>query len=164
MPSAAGALVAVAVSMALGVDPGALRAGLAALKPVAGRLNPRTGENGLRVIDDSYNANPDSVRAAIDVLVGLPGRHSLVLGDLGELAQGSMSPELEEVAFRYASRPDQTVLDGVSFQVAPGETVALVGPSGADKSTLFDLLMGIVPMDQGDLSWRGQCQTEPPPL
>jgi len=79
------ALVAVAVARVLGVGPDAIRAGLAGLKPVPGRLCPRRGPGGLRLIDDSYNANPDSVRAAIEVLVGLPGRHWLVLGDLAEL-------------------------------------------------------------------------------
>jgi UDP-N-acetylmuramoyl-tripeptide--D-alanyl-D-alanine ligase len=59
---------------------------------MAGRLSPRIGTGGLRLIDDSYNANPDSVRAAIETLVGLPGRHWLVLGDLGELG-----PESEEL-------------------------------------------------------------------
>ncbi|MCG6860941.1 MAG: UDP-N-acetylmuramoyl-tripeptide--D-alanyl-D-alanine ligase [Chromatiaceae bacterium] len=79
------ALVAVAVASVLGIEPEAIRTGLAGLKPVPGRLDPRLGPDGLRLIDDSYNANPDSVRAAIDVLVDLPGRHWLVLGDLGEL-------------------------------------------------------------------------------
>jgi UDP-N-acetylmuramoyl-tripeptide--D-alanyl-D-alanine ligase len=86
------ALVAVAAARVLGISAEAVREGLAGLRPVAGRLNPRTGRDGLRLIDDSYNANPDSVRAAIDVLVGLPGRHWLVLGDLGEL--GSEAEDL----------------------------------------------------------------------
>lgn len=86
------ALVAVAVASVLKIDPKAIQTGLASLKPVAGRLNPRRGSGRVRVIDDSYNANPDSVRAAIEVLVGLPGRRSLVLGDLGEL--GSEAEEL----------------------------------------------------------------------
>jgi UDP-N-acetylmuramoyl-tripeptide--D-alanyl-D-alanine ligase len=79
------ALYAVAVATVLGLAPGQIRAGLAGLKPVPGRLCPRQGANGLRLIDDSYNANPDSVLAAIRVLMGLPGRHWLALGDLAEL-------------------------------------------------------------------------------
>ncbi len=79
------ALMAAAVARALGIDQGALRAGLAGLRPVPGRLCPRQGLGGVRVIDDSYNANPDSLLAAIAVLTALPGRHWLVLGDLGEL-------------------------------------------------------------------------------
>lgn len=83
------ALFAVAVASVLGVGAEAIRSGLAGLKPVAGRLNPSAAANGARLIDDSYNANPDSVRAAIDVLMGLPGRHWLLLGDLGELGPGA---------------------------------------------------------------------------
>ena len=47
----------------------------------------------------------------------------------------------EEVSFRYPSRPETAALDGVSFEVRPGETVALVGPSGAGKTTIFQLLL-----------------------
>ena len=54
-------------------------------------------------------------------------------------AKGSI--RLEDVGFAYPSRPDQPALDAVSFDVAPGETVALVGASGAGKTTLFSLLL-----------------------
>jgi UDP-N-acetylmuramoyl-tripeptide--D-alanyl-D-alanine ligase len=81
------ALSAVAVATALGLAPEAIRAGLAALQPVPGRLCPRLGANGLRLIDDSYNANPDSLLAAIRVLMGLPGRRWLIVGDLAELGE-----------------------------------------------------------------------------
>jgi len=94
------ALVAVAVADALGVEPAAIQAGLAGLQPIPGRLYPRRGAAGLRLIDDSYNGNPDSVRAAIEVLVDLPGRHWLVLGDLVELGADAeaMHRELGEAA------------------------------------------------------------------
>jgi UDP-N-acetylmuramoyl-tripeptide--D-alanyl-D-alanine ligase len=83
--NARNAMMAVAVALALDIPAAAVQAGLAAMRPVPGRLFPRLGPGGLRVIDDTYNANPDSVLAAIDVLVGLAGRHLLVLGDLAEL-------------------------------------------------------------------------------
>ena len=89
------ALVAVAMARALGLTPDLIRAGLATMGPVPGRLFPRPVPGGPRLIDDSYNANPDSVEAAIAVLLALPGRPVLVLGDLGELG-----PEARELHHR----------------------------------------------------------------
>lgn len=54
-------------------------------------------------------------------------------------ARGAVA--FEGVTFRYPARPDRSALEGVSFSVAPGETVALVGPSGAGKTTVFQLLL-----------------------
>ncbi len=95
------ALAAVAAARELGVDVATIQRGLASLKPVAGRLNPLAGDKGQLVIDDSYNANPDSVTAAVDVLVTAPGRKIFVLGDLAELGESSrqMHADLGEVAF-----------------------------------------------------------------
>lgn len=83
------ALAALAVAEALGLDLPAFAEGLATLGPVPGRLQPRAGRGGARLIDDTYNANPDSVGAALEVLGALPGRRWLLLGDLGELGPGA---------------------------------------------------------------------------
>lgn len=83
------ALAACAGAIALGVPVEQIQAGLASLRPVAGRLCPVSNALGIRLIDDSYNANPDSVAAAIAVLAGAPGRRTLVLGDLAELGAGA---------------------------------------------------------------------------
>ena len=79
------ALAAVAASLEVGATLGSCAQALAGIEPVPGRLCPVRGVNGARVIDDSYNANPDSVLAALRVLVSAPGRRTLVLGDLAEL-------------------------------------------------------------------------------
>lgn len=79
------ALAAAALCRALGTPLSMIRDGLATLKPVRRRLQPRRGSSGQRILDDSYNANPDSLAAAVQVLESLPGRRTLVLGDFGEL-------------------------------------------------------------------------------
>jgi UDP-N-acetylmuramoyl-tripeptide--D-alanyl-D-alanine ligase len=67
---------------------------------VPGRLAPSTLASGAVVIDDSYNANPDSVRAAIDVLARARGERWLVLGDMGEV--GTQGPEFHREVGEYA--------------------------------------------------------------
>ena len=83
------ALAAAAAALALGAGLEDIREGLVGIQPVRGRLQTRIGANGLRVIDDTYNANPDSVVAAIEVLITAPGRRWLILGDLAELGPES---------------------------------------------------------------------------
>jgi len=81
------ALAAIAASLAVGASLDDAQQALAGLEPVAGRLCPLPGPGGARIIDDSYNANPDSVIAALRVLSAAPGRRTLVLGDLAELGR-----------------------------------------------------------------------------
>ena len=86
------ALAAVACALAAGAPLDAVPRGLSAFVPVKGRSQARRlllRGRQVTLVDDSYNANPDSVRAAVDVLASLPGPHWLVLGDMGEVgAQG----------------------------------------------------------------------------
>jgi UDP-N-acetylmuramoyl-tripeptide--D-alanyl-D-alanine ligase len=76
---------AAAAAQAAGVPLTAIVHGLEAFRPVRGRLVTTTTAAGVRVIDDSYNANPDSARAAIDVLASRASPRLLVLGDMGEV-------------------------------------------------------------------------------
>ena len=84
------ALAAAAAAAAAGVGLAAIARGLAAFEPVQGRLQKRAGKRGSIVLDDSYNANPDSALAAIEVLARAAGTKFLVLGDMGEVgAEGA---------------------------------------------------------------------------
>ncbi len=83
------ALAAAAAAHCVGASPAQIRDGLESVRPVAGRLCPRRRADGLWVIDDTYNANPESVAAATRVLAAATGRRILVLGDLAELGEES---------------------------------------------------------------------------
>ena len=83
--NALNALAAAAACLALDIEPDAIAAGLASVQPVAGRLQSRSGIGGAHIIDDTYNANPSSLAAALDTLAAMPGKKLLVLGDMAEL-------------------------------------------------------------------------------
>ncbi|MBM3397143.1 MAG: UDP-N-acetylmuramoyl-tripeptide--D-alanyl-D-alanine ligase [Betaproteobacteria bacterium] len=98
------ALAASACALAAGVPLPVVVQGLEAFEPVKGRsraLLVKTAEGGMTLVDDTYNANPDSVRAAIDVLTELPSPRLLVLGDMGEV--GNQGPEFHAEVGAYAA-------------------------------------------------------------
>jgi UDP-N-acetylmuramoyl-tripeptide--D-alanyl-D-alanine ligase len=81
------ACAAAACALAAGASLDAVARGLAAFRPVSGRMQRLAARSGASLLDDSYNANPDSVRAAIDVLAAEPGTKFLLLGDMGEVGE-----------------------------------------------------------------------------
>ena len=97
------ALAATACALAAEVPLAAVAQGLVAFEPVKGRsraLVLHTAQGETTLVDDTYNANPDSVRAAIDVLAELPAPRLLVLGDMGEV--GNQGPEFHAEVGAYA--------------------------------------------------------------
>jgi UDP-N-acetylmuramoyl-tripeptide--D-alanyl-D-alanine ligase len=83
--NALNALAATAVATTLGITLSTVKQGLELLQTVKGRLAIIEGRDGLKVIDDTYNANPASAHAAVKVLAAMGGKRILVMGDMGEL-------------------------------------------------------------------------------
>jgi len=94
------ALAAAAVALSAGASLTAIKRGLSAFRPVAGRLVALPAAGGAHVLDDTYNANPDSMRAAIDVLAASPAPRVLVMGDMGEV--GAHGPAYHREIGAYA--------------------------------------------------------------
>ena len=141
-------LAALACALAAGVPLAAIGQGLAAFEPVKGRsraMQVRQGTRHITLVDDSYNANPDSVLAAIDVLAALPGPHLLVLGDMGEV--GDQGPLFHAEALRHALQKDieKVFVTGVQFAQAAAEFDATeVFPEMSDlKAAVLGALPGV---------------------
>jgi UDP-N-acetylmuramoyl-tripeptide--D-alanyl-D-alanine ligase len=121
------ALAAAAAASAAGANLDEIEQGLAAMRPVSGRLKPRPACNGARLIDDSYNANPGSVRVGLASLATVPGEHWLVLGEMRELGPESatLHAEIGELACRAGVKRLLAVGDDARHAVeafGPGAT------------------------------------------
>jgi UDP-N-acetylmuramoyl-tripeptide--D-alanyl-D-alanine ligase len=95
----ANALGAAASAAAAGATLEQIVSGLGAMRPVPGRLQLKQATSGAWIIDDSYNANPSSVRAGIEVLASIEGRRWLVLGDMAELGEFAADAHSQVGAF-----------------------------------------------------------------
>jgi UDP-N-acetylmuramoyl-tripeptide--D-alanyl-D-alanine ligase len=138
------ALAACACALAAGIPQDAIVRGLEAFAPVSGRLQRKQAVCGATVIDDSYNANPDSVRAAIDVLAQSAAPRILVLGDMGEV--GTQGPEFhEEIGHYAASRGIDTVL-------VTGALARHMTGTGAQHHEQFDDLLAALDKQLGSKS------------
>ena len=102
------ALAASAVALAIDVDLVAIKTGLEKFKGVNGRLQVHRAANDSIVIDDSYNANPASLKVAIDVLAAQKMKSVLVLGDMGEL--GSSAEQLHSDMGKYSKEKNINML------------------------------------------------------
>lgn len=124
------ALAAAACAYAIGVPADAIRAGLESFASVQGRMQAHRLPGGRTLIDDSYNANPDSVLAAIDVLAEMPGSKVLVLGDMGEV--GEQGPAMHAEVGAYARDK------GLSALLAYGPMARLAAQAFGAAGESFD--------------------------
>jgi UDP-N-acetylmuramoyl-tripeptide--D-alanyl-D-alanine ligase len=138
------ALAATASALAAGIEVDAIVRGLEAFAPVSGRLQRKQATGGATVIDDTYNANPDSVRAAIDVLAQYPAPRILVLGDMGEV--GTQGPEFHQEIGAYAQQK------GIDAVLATGQLARHMAASGAQHHEQFDELLAALDQRLGSKS------------
>jgi UDP-N-acetylmuramoyl-tripeptide--D-alanyl-D-alanine ligase len=115
------ALAAAAAAMAAGVSLAQVAQGLTQWAGVKGRLQAKTAANGAAILDDTYNANPDSMKAAIDVLaaIGAKGVPTiLVLGDMGEVGADAVERHQEIGGYAAQSQINHLVAVGTEMQYA----------------------------------------------
>ncbi|WP_300321368.1 UDP-N-acetylmuramoyl-tripeptide--D-alanyl-D-alanine ligase [Accumulibacter sp.] len=138
--NARNALAAAAAALAAGLPLAIVATGLSAFRGLKGRLQRRPALHQAALLDDTYNANPDSVRAGIEVLAATVGKTILVLGDMGEI--GEMSGQFHDEIGGYAKS------QGIDRLLTLGEASALAahnfGSGGEHFSSLERLIKTLI--------------------
>jgi len=161
-------LAATAAALAIGFELQNIANGLAKLKPTSGRLNTTCLQQNISVIDDSYNANPASVKASLDVLALRNGLKVAVLGEMGELGKHALDlhlevaeygsrtsieqflligPHAEDMALKLDGRgktfsSKQEIFDHLCAELTGEETILVKGSRSAGMDEIVNLLKG----------------------
>jgi UDP-N-acetylmuramoyl-tripeptide--D-alanyl-D-alanine ligase len=154
MHNVTNAIAAAAAGLSAGADLRQVKKGLEKVRPVSGRLKSIALDR-LTVIDDTYNASPDSVRAAIDVLEGFSGKRCLVLGAMAELGPEAEKLHEEVAVYAREKKIDQFVAVGEFAKVmAASFGGSAVGYPSMDKllENLDALLMSEMVLVKGSRS------------
>jgi UDP-N-acetylmuramoyl-tripeptide--D-alanyl-D-alanine ligase len=141
--NALNAAAAAAVALAAGLDAQEIKRGLETVRPVAGRLRPLPGINGIRLFDDSYNANPGSVIAAAQFIAAQDGDAFFVLGDMGELGADAVS--LHETVGREMHAA------GVTRLFATGALARHAATAFGDDATWFESVGDLIDAIRSEL-------------
>jgi UDP-N-acetylmuramoyl-tripeptide--D-alanyl-D-alanine ligase len=134
------ALAATTAAVVLGLDPGTISSGVAAYRGVKGRLQRSQLPSGTTLIDDTYNANPDSMKAAIAVLAAHGGPKIFVMGDMGELGAGAEAMHAEVGRFARAAGIDRLYAIGEASAAA----ARAFGEGGRHFAALDELVEAIL--------------------
>ncbi|SEK94065.1 UDP-N-acetylmuramoyl-tripeptide--D-alanyl-D-alanine ligase [Colwellia chukchiensis] len=149
------AVAAATIALEFGASLADIRLGLAAMAGAKGRLNLHQLRNNIKVIDDSYNANVESIKAATDLLASYPGRRILILGDMGELGSEARRYHQEVGEYVKSKAIDDLLTLGVLSQHTANGFYAVT----SDQSNHFNSKEKLVSQLQDLLQGEGQQVT-----
>ena len=139
------AAAAAALALAAGLSLDDVAEGLKGFSNIKGRLNVKSGIKGATLIDDTYNANPDSMKAAIDVLARMPAPRIFVMGDMGELGEDEAAAMHAEVGAYARDQGIEAAYFVGDNSVEAAETFGADGLWFAAKDPLIQVLSHDLP-------------------
>ncbi len=143
------AVAAATIAIEFGASLDDIRLGLAEMSPVKGRLNLHQLTENFKVIDDTYNANVESIKAATDLLASYSGRRILILGDMGELGTQARGYHQEVGEYAKTCQIDDLLTLGVLSQ---STSDAFNGHHFSEKSKLLHCLLSLIENEQQQIS------------
>lgn len=146
--NASNALAATAVAIALNINLSAIKTGLENIKPAPGRMRQYTLSNNVKIIDDTYNANPFSLQAAVNTLATFPGTKIVVLGDMKELG-----PDAKQVHFTAGEKIREAGIDYLfTFGDLSAATTQAFGKKAEHFTERDKLIKALLPYLKNDVT------------
>ena len=139
------AVATAALAQTAGLSMAEIAAGLAQFANIKGRLQIKAGINAATLLDDTYNANPDSMKAALDVLAQLPAPRVFVMGDIGELGEDESPAMHAEVGVYAREKGIELAYFVGDYSAAAAEAFGEAGLWFADKDPLIQVLQHELP-------------------
>lgn len=148
------AVAAALIAIEFGASLDDIRIGLAEMQPVNGRLNIHQLSPDLRLIDDTYNANVESIKAATELLASYPGKRILILGDMGELGAEARSYHQEVGEHALTCKIDHLLTVGVLSQVTTDafNQSQKTGSHFSSKEALVEALHPLIENEEQQIS------------
>ena len=141
----ANACAAAALALHAGLTLPEIAAGLARFANIKGRLQRKAGIRGSVILDDTYNANPDSMKAAIDVLAALPAPRVFVMGDMGELGDDEAGAMHAEIGAYARDKGIEAAYFVGDYSVEAAETFGADGLWFAAKDPRIQVITHVLP-------------------